>query len=211
MLYTMPLSTFLGLSAQTVTLLRITPLLSTTASLTHAYMEYITTTSFLHSAPTGSAISRAMLKNTNAAQESSSSTPVNAEQLAAAKESVVPAWFVNFFCRGVWSVIGLNSVTLLSAGLNLWGCPDGLGQGRKMYVMGLVAAAAHYVFVPLVAPSVERLFEMCVFYEQGVEDVGMSAVESVREWAANHKVRMVSVDLIAVVSFGIGVVKCLAR
>lgn len=196
----------LPLSPPLLTLLRIVPLLSTTASLTHAYMEYITTSSFFTPPPTTSSLSRSMLKGVEP-----TSSPKNTDDVARASEVVAPVWFVNFFNRGVWSVIGLNSVTLISATTNLWGVRDGVsGDARTFYLTGLAAAAAHYLFVPMVAPSVERLFVMCAKNEKGEDPSkeGSGAVQNVREWRAAHRLRMGSVDIVAWLSFLIGVTKC---
>lgn len=128
-----------------------------------------------------------------------------------AKAKVVPAWFVDFFNRAVRSVIGFNSVTLLLATTNLYLFPDGLGQQRNLYVVGLTAAAAHYAFVPLVMPSVERLFLLCAMEEKGDEAVnqGRGAVECVKEWVVYHKIRMCTVDTVAWLCFALGAVKVL--
>lgn len=107
-------------------------------------------------------------------------------------------------------MIGLNSITLISAVANLWGVKGGVGgEARTFYLVGLGAGCAHYLFVPMVAPAVERLFVMCAKNEKGEGErkEGPSAVESVREWKDAHKVRMGSVDLVAWVSFLIGVTK----
>lgn len=196
-----------ALSSPLMTLLRIAPLLSTTASLTHAYMEYITTSSFLTAPPTTSSLSRSMLSGVEP-----SPSPKNKSEVARASEVVAPVWFVNFFNRGVWSVIGLNSITLVSAAPNLWVVEGGVGgQATTFYLVGLGAACAHYFFVPMVAPAVERLFIMCAKNEkreEGEKDAS-GAVESVREWRDAHMLRMGSVDVIAWVSFLVGITKCL--
>lgn len=116
-------------------------------------------------------------------------------------------WFVNFFNRGVWSVIGLNTVTLVSGAANLW---VGIGAARGFYITGLLAALGHYVFVPLVGPSVERLFRLCAAGEKG-EDIGgegKNALDSVREWVSAHKIRMGTVDLVALAAFFAGFIQC---
>jgi hypothetical protein len=196
----------LALTPTLLTFMRLTPLLSTTASLTHAYMELVTTSSFLSDAPTTSSLSKAMLRG-----DEPTTTPKNTDEVAKAKEIVAPVWFVNFFNKGVWSVIGFNSITLVSAGVNLW--MVGLRDSKAYYVTGLGAAAAHYLFVPLVGPSIERLFQMCAAQEKG--EVALrdgkrrkSAVEHVGEWVSMHKIRMGTVDLVAWMSFVVGFTKC---
>jgi hypothetical protein len=199
------------LSPPTLTLLRLTPLLSTTASLTHAYMEFITTSSFLTPAPTTSALSKSIL-----GIDSAPPSPNNTAAVSTAKEIVAPVWFVNFFNKGVWSVVGFNSITLMSASANLWMFGKGLRGARRFYLIGLAAAGAHYAFVPLVAPSVERLFRICAAQEKGEavgseDKKGKSAVESVREWVGVHTMRMGSVDVVAWGAFLVGVVGVLAK
>jgi hypothetical protein len=194
-----------------LTLLRLTPLLSTTASLTHAYMELITTSSFLSPAPKTSTLSKHILRG-----DTATSSPSNTAAVSSAKEIVAPVWFVNFFNQGVWSVIGLNSITLVSASANLWIFDEGLVDARGCYLIGLAAGVMHYAFVPLVAPSVERLFKICAAQEKG-EHAGRegkrrkSAVESVREWVGWHKMRMGSVDVVAWGAFLVGVVRVLTN
>jgi hypothetical protein len=206
-------TTLLGLTFSiappVLTLLRLTPLLSTTASLTHAYMELVTTTSFLSAPPISSALSKRILRS-SASTHPSTSQPTNTSAVSAATELVAPVWFVNFFNRGVWSVLGLNNLTLLSSSANLWLFGDGLGDARMWYQVGLGGAIGHLVFVPLVAPSIERLFRICVANERGEEvEAGKSAVESVREWVGVHRVRMGSVDFLAWAAFLGGVLRVL--
>jgi hypothetical protein len=204
-------TTLLGLSPNLtppfLTILRLTPLLSTTASLTHAYMELITTSSFLSPASITSTLSAHLLRDTT-----TPSSPSNSAAVSCAKEIVAPVWFVNFFNKGVWSVVGLNSITLVSACANLWVFCEGLGDARGWYLAGLGAAVAHYAFVPLVAPSVERLFKICLAQKKGEEvGRGKSAVESVREWVGVHKIRMASVDVVAWSAFLVGVVEVMMK
>jgi hypothetical protein len=109
----------------------------------------------------------------------------------------------------------LNSITVISASANLWFFGAGLGQSRKYYVTGLVGAAAHYLFVPVVGKSVLRLFAMYDAHEKG-EDVErdgkgrIDAVQNLEEWVGWHKIRMGSVDVVAWVAFVIGAVNVLA-
>ncbi|KAF2445533.1 hypothetical protein P171DRAFT_267185 [Karstenula rhodostoma CBS 690.94] len=199
----MATATLLGLSLPppALTLLRLAPLLSTTASLTHAYMEYLTTTSFLVPPPTSNALTRTMAKATAPLPHKT------APELAAATDVVVPAWFVNFFNTGVYSVLALNGTTLFTAAANLWAV-GGLGGARAWYLAGFAAALGHLAFVPGVAGSVEGLYGLCVRGckgERKAEDEGRAAA-LVREWVSVHKVRWGSVDLAAWVCFGVGVV-----
>ncbi|KAH7354589.1 hypothetical protein BKA66DRAFT_276976 [Pyrenochaeta sp. MPI-SDFR-AT-0127] len=185
-----------SLTRPLLTAFRIVPLLSTTASLTHAYMEWLTTSSFIHT------IHDRSLANSSAA----------VEEMEKAKEQVVPRWFVNFFGTGVWSVIGLNTITLLSAIANLWVLPAGLGEDEIFYSVGLAAAVAHYAFVPLVVPSVNGLFKASAVQTKGDKAKGgeMIAMGNVKEWVSYHRVRMCTVDVVAWVSFVVGGIRVLS-
>lgn len=113
-------------------------------------------------------------------------------------------------------MIGLNSITLASASVNLWVFREGLGIGRRYYLGGFVAAVAHYAFVPLVGESVSRLFVMCAEREKGRkggrEGKGpLIAVQELQAWVGFHKLRMCSVDVVAWVSFMVGAVNVLSR
>lgn len=212
-----------GLTPYLPTLLLLTPLLSTTASLTHAYMEHLTVSSFLRAPSTTTPLARTMSRTPSTTPPS----PAYIAALARATETLAPAWFVNFFSRGVYSVVGLNAVTLVAGGANVW-----LGRGLegvawRCYVVGLGAAGAHYAFVPGVAPSVERLFRMCVGgwmgegkeeeeregegKEQGREGREGEAKKAVREWVGWHVVRWATVDVLAWGAFLVGGVVALTE
>jgi len=183
------------------TTLHILPLMSSTASLTHAYMEALTTDAFLHPAPTTSALTRALAKETASSLPSTTKTE-------AAKDLLIPIWFTNFFHAAVYSVITFNTLTTTSAAANLYLYPNELGStgSRTYYAAGLTAALAHFAFVPAVAGSIERLFKMCVAQAKGQVVQGGAAANTLREWNARHRVRMMTVDLCAWVCFSVGVV-----
>lgn len=211
--------------------LRIAPLLSTTASMTHAYMEYLAMSSFLPPPNTNTRLAQAMIaaappsttKESTTIRESSTAagpqrkTAPTKKEVTAAENLLVPRWFVSLFSTGLYSVIGLNSLTLLSSFLNVFLVPGGsrpLGLHRKYYLTGLVAAVAHYAFVPLVGRSVGALFAMCDEGERkggGGKEVVKGEEEGrakgwVREWVGWHVVRWGTVDLVAWGSFAVGVV-----
>lgn len=212
----MATATLLGLTltlpSPALTLLRLGPLVGSTASLTHAYMEYLTNSSFLSVPPLANSLTKSMAK------DSHSGAPRNADAVATAKDVLVPVWFVNFFNTGLWSVIGLNTLTTASALANLFLFPlpqwdsaatASIVTPRPAYLVGLTAALAHYAFVPGVAGSVERLYGLCVRQARGeaVKEGEKGVAEaSVREWVGWHKVRMASVDVCAWVAFVVGVV-----
>ncbi|KAJ8118187.1 hypothetical protein OPT61_g795 [Boeremia exigua] len=191
----------LTLTPPALTALRIAPLLSSTASLTHAYMEWLTNSSFLAPAPVDSKLSL-FLRGADAPRNNTPTVqnPHLELELANAKQLVVPQWFTNFFNKGVVSVIALNSLTLLSALLNLV-LGEGLGPSRVFYQAGLAAAVAHYAFVPLVGRSVRELIGIAATQGAGEEEKEGGgkgrAVEWVREWVWYHRVRMCSVDVVA--------------
>ncbi|KAF2240668.1 hypothetical protein BU26DRAFT_544903 [Trematosphaeria pertusa] len=201
----------LTLTPPLLTTLRLLPLLSATASLTHAYCEWLTTTSFLHPPATSSRLTRSIVKPSSSNSTSTPQIPTNnTAALEAAKDILIPVWFVNFFHTGLYSVIGFNSLTTSSALANLFLFPDGLGgEGKMWYTAGLVAALAHYAFVPGVMGSVERLFTLCVRRARGgeveEEETG-AAARSVREWVGVHRVRWGTVDAWAWGCFLVGVV-----
>jgi hypothetical protein len=200
------------LSPALLTALRLAPLVSSTASLTHAYMESVTTASFLGPAPIDSGLSRLLLGPDAPASSKGDGKAGDhkaEKELEGAMDFAAPNWFVKFFNTAIWSVIGFNSVTLLSASLNLvFG--ESLQESRVFYGLGLAAAAAHYAFVPAVGASVRGLFEMCAARESGEEVIqNGKAVELVREWNGWHNIRMGSVDVVAWGCFAWGVVQAL--
>jgi hypothetical protein len=210
-LYTAKMSTSIMSNPYLRTTLHILPLLSTTASLTHAYMEALTTGAFLRAPSTSSALTRAMAKDSTNAS-TTTATSASAKETAAAKEIVIPIWFTNFFHVGVYSVIGFNTITTTSAAANLYLFGSErigvsvLGESRMYYVAGLTAALAHFAFVPAVAGSIERLFKLCVLRAKEEQAEEGAAVRALEEWNGRHMVRMMTVDVCAWVCFLVGVV-----
>ncbi|KAF3044994.1 hypothetical protein E8E12_001305 [Didymella heteroderae] len=199
-----------------LTALRIAPLLSTTASLTHAYMEWLTNSSFIGPAPVDSSLSR-FLTNTSSreARITNLETPAikqAQQEVEAAKELVVPEWFTHFFNTGVLSVIGFNNLTLMSAALNI-AFSEGLGESKIFYQAGVGFAAAHYAFVPLVASSVSALIGMAARRRKGegsrTIEGDKGAVGCVNEWVGWHTVRMSTVDVMAWGCFAWGAINTL--
>ena len=200
-----------SLSPTALVALRLLPLLSTTASLTHAYMEWLTNSSFIGSAPVDSYLSQFLTSpSTSLTTESSDTAKQNIE---AAKQIVVPEWFTSFFNTGVLSVVGLNTLTLSSALSNLL-VSEGLQESKVFYQAGLVAAVGHYAFVPIVAPSISALICMAALQRKGdeleVTEVDKGAVEWIGEWVGWHKVRMSTVDVVAWGCFAWGAIHTLA-
>ena len=133
---------------------------------------------------------------------------LDSDAVERAKQLVVPHWFTAFFNAGVVSVIGLNSLTLVSAGLNL-AFSDALGESRVFYQIGLTSAVAHYAFVPLVGRSVRALLCLAAGVEKKGETEEGKAVDWIREWVGWHKIRMGTVDVVAWGCFAWGVVGAL--
>lgn len=206
----------LTLTPTALTALRIAPLLSTTASLTHAYMEWLTNSSFIGPALVDSSLSHFLTK-TSSKETSTTSLEISGtkqaqQEVEAAKELVIPEWFTHFFNTGVLSVIGFNNLTLISASLNL-NFADGLGDSKIFYQAGVGFAVAHYAFVPLVAPSVSALIGLAARKRKG-ERPGTgrgekAAVEWISEWVGWHKVRMSTVDVVAWGCFAWGAINAL--
>lgn len=167
-------------------------------------------------------------------------TRVRARIHDAALDRAIPHWFTNFFNRGLWSVVGLNSLTTSTALANLFLYPAGLAAGRalglgahrKWYLAGLGAALAHYAFVPGVMRSVQALVQKCWVQNRGKDEVldgivgrkedrvagrrgprgaaERSARELLGEWLGVHRVRMCTVDVVALGCFAVGAVSVLA-
>ncbi|EUC49854.1 hypothetical protein COCMIDRAFT_32863 [Bipolaris oryzae ATCC 44560] len=185
------------------TALTLAPLITSTASLTHAYMEYLTTSAFLNPPPLSSRLSKAILASpspfSSAPTTSDPETHLQKEdavnQLKEANQLAIPAWFTTFFNTGIYSVVALNTLTLSFSLANIYLLhPSFTTRGsiaRRWYVIGAAATAAHYAFVPLVGRSVRALVGLC----SGEKGEGR-AEEWLREWRGWHGVRMGSVDLV---------------
>ena len=64
------------------------------------------------------------------------------------------------------NVVGFNNLTLVAAALNLQ-LDHGLGESKIFYQAGVGFAAAHYAFVPLVAPSISALIGIAARRRKG--------------------------------------------
>ncbi|KAF2195012.1 hypothetical protein K469DRAFT_698579 [Zopfia rhizophila CBS 207.26] len=200
----MSTATILGVSSTLtpplLAALRIAPLLGTTATLAHAYMEETTTRSLFTPTPSQSPLVKSIIKPIQPTKEPTSSSIAEKES---AQNIAIPVYFTTWFNRGVWGVIGINAISTWSAVGNL--LVGGLGESRKWYVAGLVTTISHFLFVPLVVPSVQGLMRMCVEQEKGGKGEEGRAKELVREWNGVHRIRMCTVDLVAWGSFGAGI------
>jgi hypothetical protein len=172
-------------------------------------MEWVATSSFLYAPSLHTRFSR---KTTKASPAPLEQTPDRKNEVAKASEVVAPIWFVNFFNKALWSVIGFNAITGYSAMANVFLFPSGLGDHRRIYAVGLAGAVGHYAFVPAVMWSVEALFKKCDAQEKGSVEKhqeGRSATDLVRAWVNAHKIRMCTVDLLTWACFAVGVVNVL--
>lgn len=79
-------------------------------------------------------------------------------------------------------------------------------MGRKWYGLGVLAAVAHYAFVPCVGHSVGALFALCEREKEGDgagENMGRAGMDGkdaegwLREWVGSHWCRMVTSDVAA--------------
>lgn len=110
---------------------------------------------------------------------------------------------------GIYSVILFNNLTAFSGLANLVLFPAGLGESKVWYRVGLAAALAHFGFVPLVMGPVNEIVGLLVKRERNgdVEQADRGkAEEAQRRWVGVHRLRMLSVDLVAWGSFAWGVV-----
>lgn len=201
----------IALTPPLLTALRLSPLIGSTASLAHGYMEWVITSSWLWYPNTQTAFNKSVIKRSPPTAQQKATY---ARKLSAVKDIAHPAWFSNFFNTGLWSVIGFNSVTTWSAIANLWLFGEGLGSSRTLYAVGLSAAVAHYAFIPLVATPVAEIIKMSVMQEQGEEvdqEKSGRAAELQASWTRAHSLRFVTVDLLTWTSFFLAAVRVLTK
>lgn len=196
----------LSLSPLGLTTLRILPWLGTTASLAHAWVEYISTSSFLaRCAPTSTRFAKA------ATQREAPTQTCNDNEVSAALDIAIPHWFTCWFNSGVYSVVALNCISFYSGLANVL-LFKGLGKERKWYLAGTLLAVSHMAFVPLVAGPVSRIMQLCV-KQQGGEETGKrgAARSEVQKWVRFHCIRAATVDVAAWGCFAVGVVRVLTK
>ncbi|KAJ9623968.1 hypothetical protein H2203_005415 [Taxawa tesnikishii (nom. ined.)] len=137
----------LSLSPPQLRLLRLAPLLTSTATLWFAVDEDF----FLSILP---ALSHQ--QQPQQPQQPGSSRNLRRPDVdTTALRSTLPAYFARFFFGGFRYLIPLNLLTLGTAGLNLYLSP----AGRTWFRAGLALQLAHFAFVPAVMYPVQRLAE----------------------------------------------------
>ncbi|PYH90721.1 putative integral membrane protein [Aspergillus ellipticus CBS 707.79] len=149
-----------GLILDPYTLLRVAPLASSTASLVHANCERIFNSAFLQ------------------------------PSLRTRSDAVLPQWFNNVFHRAVGVVLTLNLTSLSTAIANIYLAPNPRPwpvSRTTFYWVGLVGAIGHLLFVPLVAPPIQRMVEDT----KGEKE----ASNEMETWLSIHRVRMLVADL----------------
>ncbi|RDW71018.1 hypothetical protein BP6252_07581 [Coleophoma cylindrospora] len=111
-------------------LLRVAPLITSTASLMFAADEHFFLTKFL--------------------------APEDREK----SNAILPGWFSRMFHSGVIIVIGLNTLTTGTSIANLVFKSESLAStGRQFYTAGLAFGLAHYLFVPIIAYPIRDIVE----------------------------------------------------
>ncbi|KAI0026160.1 hypothetical protein F4780DRAFT_774356 [Xylariomycetidae sp. FL0641] len=158
-----------------MTLLRLAPVISSTCSLWFSLDQQL----FVSALITPSRPPHSSHHN---------NTTNNNDRMPANADRFIHAYFHNFFWAGTLRVVGLLGATFwTSVALRWWSPPS---SSRPWHVAGAALAAAHLLFVPLVAPHVRDV----------MDDGAAKAVDesdAVRAWLRVHAVRTFTVDLAA--------------
>ncbi|KAL6232481.1 hypothetical protein BDW75DRAFT_19527 [Aspergillus navahoensis] len=120
-----------GLFFDPIKLLRMAPLVTTTASLMYAWDEHWFLSGFLR------------------------------PEYKQHSDAMLPRYFRRFFEQGIWIIASLNTVTLTSSITNLLvdrPVLDRLGSSR-WYWAGLGFTVCHFLFVPLIAYPIRDIME----------------------------------------------------
>lgn len=175
--------------------LRLSPVILSTATFTYANCENLFLSTFLSRPP---------------------SAPAEHRQHA---NALLPSYFARFFAPAVIWVVGSYTTTAIVAGLNLVYGKEQLVErgGWWLYATGLVGTLTHFAFVPLVAGPVKDLQDMAKEQEKGEGRYDLDgegkAVKAMQRWLDVHRWRMVCVDgltwcvYIAAVAVNFGVVE----
>lgn len=120
----------------------------------------------------------------------------------AKSRALLPSYFQYCFNHGVVSVLGVLTLTLTTSITNLYRGRAVLQdkQSFHWYAAGAALTASHLLFVPFVAPSVQRLFE---------DPTGDNAIENMEKWLSVNAIRTLTVDLAAWGSFAVAVMRTL--
>ncbi|KAL1956756.1 hypothetical protein VTO42DRAFT_6809 [Malbranchea cinnamomea] len=164
-----------GLIFDPLKLLRLTPLLTSTTSLTYAGNEHLYLSNFL--------------------------APQHKEK----SDAILPSYFRRLFNVGVWIVIGVNAVTIGSALVNVATLspspssggmlsrifPGKMPSARWFYGAGALFQVLHFAYVPLVAYPVRDI----------VEGRSNESTREMKKWLDVHRIRVLTTDLPGWLSF----------
>lgn len=153
-----------GLFFDPIHLLHVAPLASSTGTIAYAIGEYI------------------------------SNTALTRPEIRTQSDQILPKLFSEVFNRGVWVVLGFN-LTTISTSLATILLERGAATpsvNTKLYTAGLAAAIGHLIFVPFVAPPVQRIVEN---RSEG------GATQDMKKWLGFHRLRLMLADLPAWLSF----------
>ncbi|KAF1930318.1 uncharacterized protein M421DRAFT_371378 [Didymella exigua CBS 183.55] len=100
------------------------PLLSSTASLVHAFMEWLTNSYYISPAPLDSVLSRFLTcsasQKPTVTRGGTETDKYTQQEVEAAKElAMIPEWFTHLFNTGVFPVASLNIPTVTSVALKI--------------------------------------------------------------------------------------------
>ncbi|KAK2745273.1 hypothetical protein FQN57_003968 [Myotisia sp. PD_48] len=154
-----------------IRLLRLAPLITSTASAMYSTSELIMNSAFIQ--PT-----------------------VRREA-----DTVLPHWFKTVFDRAVKVVVGLITITSSTAIANIYlsyrdnGLEDGilsLPFSTKMYALGVTCALGHLTFIPWVSQPIQHLME---------NTSKRGATLEMQDWLSVHRIRWAIMDVPASLAF----------
>ncbi|KAF7596956.1 hypothetical protein BBP40_011322 [Aspergillus hancockii] len=112
-------------------------------------------------------------------------------------DSILPSYWTYVFPRGVSLVLALNLTTISASICNIFKKGSRAGplplSRTTFYWAGLVGAIGHLVFVPFVAPPIQRMI--------GNTDPEHETSKDMEIWLGIHRVRMLVADLPAWLAF----------
>jgi hypothetical protein len=150
-------------------LLRLSPFLISTATFTYANCESLFYSVFL--------------------------TPTNRSKASAS----LSTWFGEVFNRTILPLVLAYSANIIVAAANLVVCPEQLdraGYARLLYGVGMLGSMGHFVFVPTIMRSVEK-----IVYNKG-EGGPVKAMETL---LSSHRIRTMITDFPAWLAYGAAV------
>lgn len=120
----------------------------------------------------------------------------NKSETREANKALIPTYFRSMFGIGTAYVVGVLSVTMGTSIANIYTQPTVLGRALPWYKAGAWLAFGHLLFVPLIAPSVQNIFEK----KGDVSDI-------LDRWLRINLVRSLTMDLAAWGSIFVAVAK----